>query len=349
MSKKLKSNTKGVVVKLLKSISSRNRDIISRRFGLKSGRKETLESIGKGYGITRERVRQIEEATLAQLRHGVENDGTAVRPYFDLVSSILEEHGGILSETDLFDKFSGNVNPSAVSSCLVLLMTLNPRFKYSRDSNDLNAFWTLKDSHVKQAKQTLSTLVKFLNKNNQTVSEGGLYNFYKKRTKTAASQKATLACISLSKNISKNIFGEVGLAHWPEIKPRGVRDKAYLVLKRSKKPRHFREITKLINEVRFSKRKANTQTVHNELIKDKRFVLVGRGTYGLSEWGYKAGTVKDVLVDTLKEAKKSLSKDELVARVLSARFVKENTVTLNLQDSKLFKKLEDGTYTIQKA
>src|SRR3989338_8041463 len=108
--------------------------------------------------------------------------------------------------------------------------------------------------------------------------------------------------INLSKEINKNIFGEVGLVSWPSVKPRGVRDKAYLVVKRDGKPKHFRDIAKLINSTGFSNRKANVQTVHNELIKDSRFVLVGRGTYGLTEWGYKAGTVKDVLVDLLRSA-----------------------------------------------
>jgi len=43
------------VAALVKTLSPRNRDIVSRRFGLKTGNKETLESIGKSYGISRKR------------------------------------------------------------------------------------------------------------------------------------------------------------------------------------------------------------------------------------------------------------------------------------------------------
>jgi len=156
-------------------------------------------------------------------------------------------------------------------------------------------------------------------------------------------------CLSVSKTISKNIFDEVGLVSWPEVKPRGVKDKAYLVLKKAKSPKHFGDIAKLINEVSFSNKKANVQTVHNELIKDGRFVLVGRGMYALSEWGYSSGTVKDVLVNILKKSQKPLAKASLVAKVMDARMVKENTILLNLQDSKTFSKKEDGTYTLRKA
>ena len=64
----LNKSIKKAVVGLIKPLSDRNRDVILRRFGLKNGRPETLESIGQGYGITRERVRQIEEYAIKNLR-----------------------------------------------------------------------------------------------------------------------------------------------------------------------------------------------------------------------------------------------------------------------------------------
>lgn len=344
---KLQTNTQQVVGRLLKILSPRNRDIISRRFGLKSGKRETLESIGKGYGITRERVRQIEEATLSQLRQETKNLQSQIQPYFDLASSILEEHGGVLKEDDLFEKFSGSGKPSVLNASFVLLLTLNGSFGRFADSDDLHSFWALGDSHVERLSQAVAGLTKAFEKNSQPVLETNLPNFHKQFSKDSVSPKALFSYVSLSKNISKNIFNEVGLAHWPEVNPKGVRDKAYLVLKKANKPCHFTEIAKLINSTGFEGRKANVQTVHNELIKDKRFVLVGRGMYGLANWGYKSGTVKDVLVDIMKNSGKPLSKQEIVAQVLSARFVKENTIFLNLQDSKVFKKNDNGTYALR--
>jgi len=346
---KLQVNTQQVVGKLLKSLSSRNKDIIFSRFGLKNGKKETLESIGRKYGVTRERVRQIEEATLTQLRQEVKTVQPQVQPYFDLAVSILEDNGGVLKESEFFKEFSGNENPSAVNASLVLLLNLDQRFNRSADADEMHSFWTLGDHYVEKANQTLSVLKKMLEKHGQPVAEVELANFYKQGVKDGVSTKILFSHVSLFKKIGKNIFNEIGLSHWPEINPKGVRDKAHLVLKRINKPYHFTEITKLINEANFGNKKANVQTVHNELIKDKRFVLVGRGMYGLANWGYKAGTVKDVLADILKNSSKPLSRQEIVTKVLAARFVKENTIFLNLQDQKLFKKLDNGTYTVKEA
>lgn len=346
---KLQVNTQQVVGKLLKALSPRNKDIIFSRFGLKNGKKETLESIGRKYGVTRERVRQIEEATLSQLCQGAKTMQLLVQPYFDLAVSILEDNGGVLKESEFFKEFSGNENPSAVNASLVLLLNLDHRFMRAADTDEMHTFWTLGDSYVEKAKQTLAVLKKMFEKNGQPIVEAELTNFYKQGARDAISPKILFSHVSLSKKIGKNIFNEIGLSHWPEVNPKGVRDKAHLVLKRTNKPCHFTEITKLINEANFGNRRANIQTVHNELIKDKRFVLVGRGMYGLANWGYKAGTVKDVLVDVLKNSAKPLTRQEIVIKVLAARFVKENTIHLNLQDSKVFKKLDNGTYTVKEA
>jgi hypothetical protein len=106
---------------------------------------------------------------------------------------------------------------------------------------------------------------------------------------------------------------------------------------------HFREVATTINEL-FS-HKAHIATTHNELIKDARFVLVGRGLYALSEWGYTAGVVKEVLKEIL-EAEGPLSREEIIDKVRKERYVKDNTILVNLQDGNLFKKLANGTYTI---
>jgi hypothetical protein len=96
-------------------------------------------------------------------------------------------------------------------------------------------------------------------------------------------------------------------------------------------------------------RKVHVATVHNELIKDTRFVLVGRGLYALAEWGYQPGVVKEIISKVLKESKKPLTKEEIVEKVLGQRFVKENTVALNLQDKNRFVKDDKGMYNVREA
>ena len=200
--------------------------------------------------------------------------------------------------------------------------------------------------HADLFKESASKLVSALGKERKPLTESELASLAEKNTVNTRDLNVFL---TVSKELGRNVFGEIGLVSSAEVKPKGVRDKAYLVLKKEKQPKHFSEIAKLINVTGFSARKANVQTVHNELIKDQRFVLVGRGMYGLSEWGYRPGTVKEVLVDILKSSSKPLIKADLVAKVLDSRMVKENTILLNLQDSKVFSKREDGTYILRKA
>ena len=331
------------VAVLVKDLTSRNRDVISRRFGLKNGKKETLESIGKSYGITRERVRQIEEFSLKQLSKFA-NSNADVASFVTWARNTVDSNGGVLKERELFKVFSGQESDSQANASLLFLLSVNGDLARSPENDEFHSFWSVDAARADSFQAATETLIKALEKNANVVPRNELDAF---ASKNSVENVAT--CFSVSKLIKGNMFDQVGLVAWPEVKPRGVKDKAYLVLKRANSPRHFGEIAKLINDVNFSDKKANTQTVHNELIKDKRFVLVGRGMYALSQWGYPEGTVKDVLVDILKKSSKPIAKESLVAKVKDVRLVKENTILLNLQDAKIFSKKEDGTYVLRKA
>ena len=329
-------NIKKTVADLLKNASARNKDIISRRFGLKTGQKETLESIGASYSITRERVRQIEESTLTQLRQAAISHPD-VKRYIVLARDILNERGGVIKERDLFKSFSGSDSDNINNSSLVFLLTLSNELARLPENDDFNSFWAVNNATLVSFTNTTDSLIKVLEKAGRVVSNSDFAFLAQKHDVPSFSTtgKPLLEAdinlvMAVSKNLGSNIFNEVGLVSWSEIKPKGVRDKAFLVLKKSTKPQHFSDIASLINASGFNNKKANIQTVHNELIKDERFILVGRGMYALSEWGYRAGTVKDVLVDILKSSNKPLAKAVLMAKVKDARLVKENTILFNL-------------------
>jgi len=310
------TNIDKTVVMLVKSLATRNRDIITRRFGLKNGKKETLESIGKNYGITRERVRQIEETTLGSLAKTVATHGE-FQKYLSDAKDIIVKNGGVIKETDLFESFTGTSKENAINAALVFSLALDKDVVKFADNDHFHGFWALSDGHLNKFKDASSSIVAQLSKIGKVIPKE---EFQDIADKHISDSKGADLVLALNKNISSNIFNQVGLASWSEISPKGVRDKAYLVLKKENKPKHFSEIAKLIN---------------------------GRGMYALNEWGYKPGTVKDVLVDILKSHGKSLTKASLVAKVMDSRMVKENTILLNLQDSKVFAKKDDGSYTLR--
>lgn len=332
---------------VLKSLNPRSEDMVSRRFGLKTGNIETLESIGRKYKITRERVRQIEEVALRELRKNF--DSFNLKDEALKIKDVLQGYGNVIREDFLFHEFSGSPNYNKANAALVLLMTISSNFEHYPEDQKYRSIWTVKDPvYINKTREIVEKVLQGFRKHNSVVPEAELANFFNRFSpENIDDKKILLSYLSLSKFIGKNIYEQWGMVSWSEIKPKGIKDKAFLVLKKITKPLHFREITSLININRFDSKRANVQTVHNELIKDKRFVLVGRGLYALSEWGYQAGTVKEVVANLLKKYG-PMSRDKIIAKTAEVRFVKPNTILLNLQDKKLFQKDEKGFYKLVK-
>lgn len=341
-----KVNLQKTIAGLLADLSSRQKDVIIKRFGLKNGQRKTLEEIGDGYGITRERVRQIEnDAKAAILRS---DEAKSLEPIFQSLASFLNTNGGIRAEHILFNQDAKNLFPSDASAQitaahLYLLLSLGSQFTRHSETEAFHPAWAVKDSRVDNAKMALQQLIKRLSEGKILVKRDVLMEWLKELSE-ARDSVALESYLAVAKNIAPNVYGEYGLAHWPEVKTRGVRDKAYLVLKKNGHPMHFREIVSEINKTFSLAKSAHTQTVHNELIKDDKFVLVGRGTYALSDWGYKPGRVSDVLERILKEANRPLSREEITEAVYKERKVKPNTIILNLQNKKYFEKMNDGRF-----
>ncbi|MBI2582806.1 hypothetical protein HYV98_00930 [Candidatus Azambacteria bacterium] len=335
------------ISELLKGLASRTREVIEKRFGLKDGRRWTLESIGQQFGITRERVRQIEADGLRTLRRAEALAKAA--PLFAFTEDILKRSGGLREEGKLYEELSGALGEKKpLKQELAFLLTLSEKFSRLPEEDDVKSLWCLEKQAVGKARDALKNVEKELNRVGAPVAASGLEEILSAQAKVFfGSPNVGRGLLEVSTRIAANPFGEYGLKQWSVITPRGVRDKAYLVLKKEGKPLHFRMVSERINAAGFSNRKAHPQTVHNELIKDQRFVLVGRGMYGLKEWGYEPGTVREVMLTLFKKAQKPLTREEVLSRVLEKRFVKENTILLNLQNRKYFLRTADGRYTLK--
>ncbi len=333
---------------LISKLSKKQQDVLKKRFGLSDGRKRTLEEIGREYGITRERVRQIEnDAKKALLK---QEEFSFLSPLYDEIEMFIEQKGGFIVEhhilgSDLSRFFGKNTKEKKAETYMYFLLSVNPKFIKHPETPDFHSVWTTKKSTVQLVKKSLEALIKKMESKKNTVSKDELISLLSEYVSHIKDPNALESYICASKSIGSNVYGDYGLKHWPEISTKGVRDKAYLVLKKHGKPMHFRFVVDKINE-KFSQngKKAHPQTVHNELIKDKKFVLVGRGTYALAEWGYKPGTVSDVIKRVLQESGEPMHKEEIIKAVMKERDVKENTVLLNLQNNQNFEKIEDGRY-----
>jgi len=320
---KNKVNYQKICQDLLSDLPSRQKEIISRRFGLNGLQKETLESIGKDLGVSRERVRQIQEVATEKIKSKLDK----YQKIFQLFLDYLQKFGHLKKEEILLSDLGGENFKNEVS----FLLTLKKPFQKLGEDDDFYSLWFIDFNSFELAKKVIHSLFNQL----QTIDIP--IAFAKFNPPLYLEKEVLQSYLEISKKIQKNQEGLYGLRDWPEINPRGIKDKAYLVLKKIGKPLHFSKVADLIEN-------AHLQTVHNELIKDSRFVLVGRGIYALSEWGYYPGEVKEVIMKVLKEAKKPLSKDEILKKVLNQRQVKENTVLLNLSNKKYFEKDSQGKY-----
>jgi hypothetical protein len=311
---------------LLKNLPQRARDVVSRRFGLENGEGETLEAIGKSFKITRERVRQIEESGMEKIRLEIKNYQKVFQHFCDY----FKKQGGLKNELILLSDLGGE----KFQQQIFFLLSLDKNFERFSESEDFSAFWVSDKEALDKAKKVIFSLIDKLEEAKKPLSLKEI------KALQPSGEGEILSYLEISKRIQKNSDNVFGLREWPEINPRGIKDKAYLILKKTGKPLHFTDVTKMING-------ALKQTVHNELIRDDRFVLVGRGIYALSEWGYMPGQVKDVISKILADAKKPLTKQEVLNSVLKQRMVKENTILLNLSNKNYFSKNSQGEYTVR--
>lgn len=322
---------------LLQALPKKAREIVERRFGIgRFKERKTLEAIGSSFGITRERVRQIEAYGLKKLRgEEVIKSGEAFRR----LEEELSRRGGIAEEEKLLSSLASSAKER---NYVRFLLVLGGDFERLKEDDEFRSRWMVDKTQAGLCHQTLRLLHKELAQR-EPQSEDGLRLLLAKIAKDVSgrefSEEVRATWLSISKLLGQNKFGEWGLRDSPFITPRGVRDLAYLVVRRHGSPLHFSEVTRAINKTLGES--AHLQTVHNELIKDERFVLVGRGLYALLEWGYEPGTVREVM-QTILNSSGPMTKEKFIERVLKERHVKTQTILINLQDKRHFKVLEDG-------
>ena len=334
-------DTKTLVKEVLGTIDrEREREIVSRRFGLFE-RKETLEQIGEMLGITRERVRQLEKAVITKLTQASEQGSLAhIIDFQSQVADILENNGKVARVSKISELLSGDATREEQARVSFLSQLSKDLAVIHEDDNFYNSVG-LKASHdEKKIKAEVQKLIDTIKK----IAEPKTIEEIAKAGNISDPVEAA-ALASTSKNLA-TLNNRWGLVKWPMVNPKNIRDKIYVILKENGKQMHFNEIAEAIKDSDFKRKDVTTQAIHNELIKDKRFVLIGRGIYALKEWGYERGTVADVIADVLRDAGEPLHRDEIVKRVLKSRFVKETTILLNLQGKPQFKRVAKATYEL---
>lgn len=256
-------------------LDDRSRKIVEKRFGLVSDKPATLQELGDQYGVTRERVRQVESQAMADVKEAAAKIAETDK-LIDFVVDYLSETGSIRKDnllmTDLFRLLKPESEKPVFDNKLRFLLQLgdNPHFK--KENDNYYDFWYSKEESLNVLELLHAGLLNQLKK-----TEDFLDILRSIIAPHNITEPMALHYISISKKIDVGPYGDLGLREWDEINPKTVRAKIYLALKKSGQPLHFTEIASMI--------KSHAPTVHNELIKDRnKFILVSRGTYGLKQW-----------------------------------------------------------------
>jgi len=315
---------------LISDLKEREREVILRRFGIgKNRERETLEKIGKSFKITRERVRQIEKKAKSKILEKI----SALGSFYEKFVDYFKKCGGLKREDILLKELGEGKFENEIFFLLSIKKDFFFRFP---QTTQFHSFWAIDKNITKELKSTIDFLVKKLEEKKKLFSLEELANLAKIETQKLKSFLEVSKIILTNK---KNLFG---LKNWPEIRQKTLKERAYVTLKEFQKPLHFKELAKMLGITK-------VESLHNELIKDSNFVLIGRGIYALREWGFIPGETKEVILEILKKEKKPLTKEEIVEKVLKQRVVKVNTILQCLRNREIFQKDSDGKYWIREA
>ena len=319
----------------------REKEVISRRFGL-NGNKETLEQIGEMLSITRERVRQLEKAILIRLQISAEeNQIPELAAAEKILIRNLTEMGRVAKLSDLASKVYGRDVTAPEKTGIYFIATFSKSLTVVEENDKYNAAIGIAEyGDEKALKSKVDEIVKIIRENKAPMTIDEL------DSKLNYEHPDHIKAIASISKLLASLNGLWGLAKWPTVNPKNIRDKIFVILETKKEPMHFSDIAKEIADSNFKRRNVTTQAIHNELIKDPRFVLIGRGIYALSSWGYKKGTISEIITSLLQKSGEPMTREEIVKQVLHTRKVKETTILLNLQNKKLFKKVDKNSYTL---
>lgn len=337
---------KELINNLLILLSPKEKHIIENRYSLNEKAHATLEKIGREFGVTRERIRQIEKNALKKLSRNVVN--TKLHNFNQYGNLIIQKYDNVVLEEKIISEILSLVSDPRATDVSAIKLSLELDANLEKVPNTINfrPYFKLKTIEKKEINNICEKTIAFLSGKSDVENVDVAINALEKETGKKWSKQFVLSCLELDRRL-KVVKKGIGLATWRHINPRTLKDKILYVLNEIQKPLHYVEIANRISESHFDKKVINVQAVHNELIRDTEFVLIGRGIYALRKWGYEDGTVVEVISSILKE-KGPLDREQIIAEVLKRRQVKRITILLNLKNKPVFERVGRDAYALKK-
>lgn len=340
---------------ILTSLSEKEQNVIKRRVGI-DGRRETLQNIGNSFSpaITRERVRQIEDTGIKKIGRIVK--ATLLANIQAKAREFLGLHGWVLSRDKLIAAIINDLKLEKDVNASILEVVIQSDYEVKKSKQKLGCkiYFCLPDISKGAIEEVHKEGLKILKRKKDVINQNTLYETVMANLQTSGFAKSNKevtnitfvdSVLDLFEDIVKWEETLIGLAKWKILNPKTLKDKAVYVMKKAKTPMHFVDIANKITENLRETVKINT--IHNELIRNSEFVLIGRGIYALKEDGYTPGTVLDVIVEILKKKWEPMSTEDIIKEVLKTRNVRETTIYMNLQNKSAIERVWRNYYTLK--
>lgn len=326
--------------------------IVERRFGLAGTTKLTLEELGAGFDLTRERVRQVESRSLTNLRHMLldqnHSGGTyeihpelssALRAFFSGASGLARS--GILESrfsTELIERFK--VSQKTLNSIMDFLIGLLQIRKVDFGLSDLEPVLYIETSHasIQQMRTVVITVHKTLSKTALALADVDLLIEANRALKKGAR-------IGL-----EELRNAIGYCSTVEITPTGEyqagfgalstrADQLERVFIESGGPISVRDVTRRMN-FKLSQAGQRTMTernVGNQLAADSRFVPIGRsGEWALKRWEVDTDTIVELMKQYLTKRNEPATASEIYEYVRARRPASAASIASYLQFDNAF-------------
>lgn len=332
---------------VLNSLSDKEKNVIERRVWLK-WEKETLQNIWNSFkpNITRERVRQIEESWIKKIGRIVK--ATVLTKIQDKANELIDLHGWVISKDRLINSIIKELNlESDINSWIIeVIVQSDYEIKKSKQKLGCKIYFYLPSINKSTIDTAHKEALKILKKKKDVIDKNTLFENILNNLPEAKNITFIDSSLELFEDIVYWEESLVWLTKWKILNPKTLKDKAIYVMKKEKVPMHFIDISNKISDMLGEVVKVNT--IHNELIRNNEFVLIGRGIYALKEWWFKPGTVIDVIADILEKKWEPMTTEDIAKEVLKIRDVKQTTIYMNLQNKTVIERVGRNYYQLKK-
>lgn len=331
---------------IFEGLLNREIEMIKLYYGF-IGQKRTLQEIGDKYNLTRARIQQIIKKIKVKILANIYFKNIYLLMWFHVFSLI---QGGVFLQEKFQREFNiyfkdPSINTNSLSE---MLLDIDPMFEPVAYN-----VWGMTILPLDHYQGVIEEGIKLLQRGPleqedllKELKQRPLYYSIKKRVEPISGLLDNFipACLASAQNLALTNLGSYTLESREGTKVQLIIN----ILREEEKPLHYMDILERVNEK--SESKVTVQYARAILANHKHlFARVGRGTYGLTEWGIKEYKhISDYIYEILKQYDRPLYYKNISKIVNKTHFTKEQTIYNALTQDSRFKRAKSGYYTVNK-